>query len=238
MTELSEFIESAREKHKFIQSVVQQYFGNGLPTGVEGSRCRMISEKLKKLKTSDDHSAERLLKQIQSLRKEYENTLKNSELVKQEIDTEHELACALEKRKTKKSKCIATTLLIFGTVGATIVGQPHMGAAAGMLVRRRVSKACRTRTKKEEKRHESALQAHYSTEEKMIVTMEELGSIKFLIDKVVNEIDSLLRSTEVAINTGEVDYAMKTFKNKMETFLKQIDDLDTEAGKYIVNLEN
>lgn len=231
MTELSKFVESARESHTFIQSVVQQYFDNGMATGIGGSRCRMIVEKLKKLKTSDDHSAERLLEHIESLRKKHENMLENLELAKDEIETEHEHACALVKCKTKKDKRTATTLLICGTLAATMVGHPHMGAAAAMIARRQVSKACSSRATAEEQRHENALEAHNSREGKMIVAIEELGSIKFLIDKVVNEIDSILRIVEGAINNGEVDFAMKTIKNKTETFWKQIDELDTEAGK-------
>ncbi|XP_004291997.1 PREDICTED: UPF0496 protein At4g34320-like [Fragaria vesca subsp. vesca] len=62
-------------------------------------------------------------------------------------------------------------------------------------------------------------------------SITELGNIKFRINQVVNEIDSLLAKTNTAVKMSDVDFLMKDMKQKLEQFMKKIDDLDAEAVK-------
>ncbi|KAL6213543.1 hypothetical protein ACLB2K_012990 [Fragaria x ananassa] len=62
-------------------------------------------------------------------------------------------------------------------------------------------------------------------------SITELGNIKFRINQVVNEIDSLLAKTNTAVKMSDVDFLMKDMKQKLEQFMKKIDDLDAEAMK-------
>ncbi|KAL6140252.1 hypothetical protein ACLB2K_058558 [Fragaria x ananassa] len=62
-------------------------------------------------------------------------------------------------------------------------------------------------------------------------SISELGNIKFRINQVVNEIDSLLAKTNTAVKMSDVEFLMKDMKQKLEQFMKKIDDLDAEAVK-------
>lgn len=62
-------------------------------------------------------------------------------------------------------------------------------------------------------------------------TIVELGTIKIQINLVVNEIDSLLAKANTAVKMSDVDFLMKDMKQKLEMFMKKIDDLDAEAVK-------
>ncbi|KAM5548989.1 UPF0496 protein [Rosa sericea] len=62
-------------------------------------------------------------------------------------------------------------------------------------------------------------------------SITELGNIKFRINQVVNEIDSLLAKTNTAVKMSDIDFLMKDMKQKLEMFMKKIDDLDAEAVK-------
>ncbi|PRQ23547.1 hypothetical protein RchiOBHm_Chr6g0262571 [Rosa chinensis] len=62
-------------------------------------------------------------------------------------------------------------------------------------------------------------------------SIAELGDIKFHINQVVNEIDSLLAKTNTAVKMSDIDFLMKDMKQKLEMFMKKIDDLDAEAVK-------
>ncbi|XP_024196734.1 UPF0496 protein At4g34320 [Rosa chinensis] len=230
---LDKFLKSARNNHFEIEQVIQQCEMETDPEG--GNKYVRISRKLKSLKASAHHydSANRLLEKIQSLQ------AKNQGLI-DKLKIEYEKLA--NKRKSVRAWKKAVNMIFITTVAAQVISAVAVLAMANPAA----SAAIAVTIAPVIGGHQWALGllAEYEkslNDDKVILQtmhdasvfcIKELGDVKFLIDKVVNEIDAVLFHdchADSAMEEGQVENAIKNIKSKLDMFLKKIEILEEKG---------
>ncbi|KAI5314312.1 hypothetical protein L3X38_043488 [Prunus dulcis] len=233
-SELHRFLKAARNTHSYIEYVTQECFA--METAMGTRHYVRISKRLKSLSASGDvygnySSAERLLEKVERLRKQQEQMLEKLRVQNEKLEKKESSAHTWRKVTIILFVVAVAGLLISMIVTAALAipaVAPALGAAFVPMLASAdwitnlfgtFEIAC-----KDQQGENVFMQAGTR------VSIKELGDIKFLIDRVVNEIDSLLFAPSSTIKE-QIDFTMKDIKLKLETFMREIETLQEEANK-------
>ncbi|XP_021803161.1 UPF0496 protein 1-like [Prunus avium] len=233
-SELDRFLKEARNTQSYIEYVTRECFEKESTMGT--SHYKMISKRLKNLKASVDvsgqySSAGRLLEKVVCLRRQQEQMLEKLKVQNEKLGKKESRARAWRK--------LTMMLFVMAVVGLTALSIPAAGPALGAAVVPMLAGGDWITKWFEE--YETAfkdqLEENVAMQAGARVSIKELGDIKFLIDRVVNEIDSLLFAPNSTIEE-QVDFTMKDIKLKLETFMSEIKTLQDEANKCTSEIRN
>ncbi|KAL6132172.1 hypothetical protein ACLB2K_070555 [Fragaria x ananassa] len=230
---LDKFLKSARKNHFEIDQVIQQCeMETADPKG--GNKYLRISEKLKSLKATAHHydSADKLIQKIESLQAKHQGLIDKLKL---------EYVKLGKKQKNVRAWKKAVNMIFITTVAAQFItaaaalamANPVVAAAiadsiAPVIAGRHWALGLITEYEKSMEVNHKMLE---KTRDATVFCIKELGDVKFLIDKVVNEIDAILFH-DCYIGSAieqQVENAIKSIKSKLDMFLKKIEELEKKG---------
>ncbi|KAK9942385.1 hypothetical protein M0R45_008054 [Rubus argutus] len=225
---LDQFLKSARKSHFEIEQVVQLCEIETDPAG--GNMYARISEKLKSLKADAHHyvSANDLLQKIQTLQLHHREFLKKLILTYMKLGKKERSARAWRKAVNMIFITAVAAECVTAAVALAVGCAPAVTAISATIAPTMAGRVWAfDLINQYEKRLENEKDILHTMYDASVFAIKELGDVKFLIDKVVKEIDTFLfRPAPNSAIEGQVETAIKNIKTQLDEFLKKIEDLE------------
>ncbi|CAB4290253.1 unnamed protein product [Prunus armeniaca] len=233
-SELDRFLKQARNTHSYIEYVTRECFEKETAMGT--SQYKMTSKRLKNLRASEDvsgqySSAGRLLEKVVCLRRQQEQMLEKLKVQNEKLGKKESRARSWRKL-TMMLFIMAVVGLLISIIVTAALAIPSVAPALGAAIVPMLAGGdwITNWFGKYETAFKDQQEENVAMQAGARVSIKELGDIKFLIDRVVNEIDSLLFAPNSTIEE-QIDFTMKDIKLKLETFMREIETLQEEANK-------
>ncbi|XP_024164058.1 UPF0496 protein 1 [Rosa chinensis] len=236
LSEIENFLLLARNSHSYTAKVIQQYFE--IPNGMSGAEFYgKIVDNFKKLRGSDnifDHSAKNLLKKAESLKSQHEEMLRNWQA---------EISKLSKKEKRAKLWKNVVNMIFVGAVVGLVIAQIVTAVIAAPAVAEAISSAIVpiamaghwtvSLFEESERAFKNLQELNEERCKETRIAIKELGDIKFSINGVINQINSVMYNPGSEMDREQLDFTMKEIKSKLGAFLNKVEDLEKDVEKTI-----
>ncbi|KAM1106174.1 hypothetical protein ACFX13_003117 [Malus domestica] len=227
-TALDKCLKRARDSQLLILVALQQFEEE---TEMGGSRYTRTLEELKNFKTIGDPFTEEFFQIFQSVYKQQISMLEKLQLRKNKLDKK--LKGINAWRKVTNMIFVATfaAVLICSVVAAAMAAPPVAAAlaAASSIPIGSMGKWIDSLWKNYELALRGQREVLSSMQVGTYVAIKDLDNIRVLIDRLEIDIESILHNASFAIEEDAVKVAIEDIKKKLGVFMKNVEDLGTQA---------
>lgn len=230
---LDKCLKRAREKQVIVKSAIT-YFEEEAQNGVEGTTYLKTLQELKSFKDAGDPFTEEFYSLFLSVHKQQVSMLKKLQIRKQKLDKKLKSLKTLRRVSNCIFVAVFVSVLIFSVVAAAVAAPPVITALAGALAVPigSVGKWCNSLFKGYEKSLKGQREVISSMQVGTCITLKDLENIRFCIEKLEIEMESLLQNAEFALkNEDAIKLAIDEIKKNIETFSDIIESLSEQADK-------
>ncbi|KAK4262209.1 hypothetical protein QN277_027793 [Acacia crassicarpa] len=231
--ELHKCLRRARDSQFIIKSALSD-FGVGVESGVEGGRFVKTLQQLKKFTDAGDPFTKEFYLLFESVYSKQVSMLEKLQARKRKLDKKLKSLKIWRRVSNAIFLTAFVSVLIFSVVAVAIAAPPFVTALAGALAVPigSVGKWCNSLFQKYEKALKSQREVVSTMEFRTYITLQDLDSIRSLVNQLEIKIESMLHHADFALKDEDaVELAMDEIKKQMEHFSQSIDTLNEHADR-------
>ncbi|XP_048424817.1 UPF0496 protein At4g34320-like [Pyrus x bretschneideri] len=227
-TALDKCLKRARDSQLLILVALQQFEEE---TEMGGSRYTRTLEELKNFKAIGDPFTEEFFQIFQSVYKQQISMLEKLQLRKNKLDKKLKGINAWRKVTSMIFVATFAAVLICSVVAAAMAAPPVAAAlaAASSIPIGSTGKWIDSLWKNYELALRGQREVLSSMQVGTYVAIKDLDNIRVLIDRLEIDIESILHNASFAIEEDAVKVAIEEIKKKLGVFMKNVEDLGTQA---------
>ncbi|XP_068325160.1 UPF0496 protein At4g34320-like [Pyrus communis] len=227
-TALDKCLKRARDSQLLILVALQQFEEE---TEMGGSRYTRTLEELKNFKAIGDPFTEEFFQIFQSVYKQQISMLEKLQLRKNKLDKKLKGINAWRKVTSMIFVATFAAVLICSVVAAAMAAPPVAAAlaAASSIPIGSTGKWIDSLWKNYELAVRGQREVLSSMQVGTYVAIKDLDNIRVLIDRLEIDIESILHNASFAIEEDAVKVAIEEIKKKLGVFMKNVEDLGTQA---------
>ncbi|GLT58149.1 hypothetical protein SLA2020_310690 [Shorea laevis] len=227
-TALEKCLKRARDSQLLILVALQQFEEE---KEIGGSRYVRTLEELKNFKAAGDPFTEEFFQIFQSVYKQQILMLEKLQFRKNKLDKKLKYIHAWRKVSNMIFVASFAALLICSVVAAAMAAPPVAAAlaAATSIPVGSMGKWIDSLWKNYENALKGQKEMISSMQAGTYVAIKDLDSIRVLIDRLEIDIEAMLQTADFAIEEEAVKVGIEEIKKKLGVFMKNVDDLGTQA---------
>ncbi|XP_028763962.1 UPF0496 protein At2g18630-like [Neltuma alba] len=231
--ELHQCLRRARDNQVIIKSALNHFAVEG-ENGVEGARYVETLQQLKKFTDAGDPFTQEFYLLFESVYAKQVSMLEKLQARKRKLDKKLKSLKAWRRVANAIFLTAFVSVLIFSVVAAVVVAPPIVAALAGALTVPigSVGKWCNSLFQGYEKAVKSQREVLSSMEFRTYITLQDLDSIRSLVNKLEIKIGSMLHNADFALKDEDaMELALDEIKKQMEHFSESIETLNEHADR-------
>ncbi|KAK4437797.1 hypothetical protein Salat_0113700 [Sesamum alatum] len=227
---LEKCLKSARDRQLLIHVALQQFDEEDGAEGNDGRYLKTLEE-LKNFRDAGDPFTEEFFQIFQSVYRQQMLMLEKLQSRKNKLDKKLKYIHAWRKVSSIIFAATFAAVLICSVVAAAMAAPPVAAAlaAATSIPLGSMGRWIDSLLKNYENAVKGQKEIINCMNVDTYVTIKDLDSIRVLIDRLEIEIESLLQSTDFAINEEAVKVAVTEIRKKLVVFVKNIEELGAQA---------
>lgn len=234
-TALETSLKRAQNSQLIIQFAIKQFEEEvEMQDGAVENKFVKTLEGLQKFTAAGNPFTPQFFALFQSVSEQQVSMLKKLQSRKKELDKKMKSTKAWKKVSNVLFVSVFVSVLIISVVAAAVAAPPVLTALAGAMAvpAGSVGKWCNTLWNRYEKALKEQKELVTSMQVATFVTINDMDSIRVLVNKLQMGIQSLLDNADFAIREEDaVKLVIDEIKKKMAVFMEIIEDLAARAGK-------
>ncbi|KAG6766859.1 hypothetical protein POTOM_028035 [Populus tomentosa] len=234
-TALESSLKRAQSSQLIIQFAIKQFEEEvAMQDGAVENKFVKTLEGLQKFTAAGDPFTPQFFALFQSVSEQQVSMLKKLQSRKKKLDKKMKSTKAWKKVSNVLFVSVFVSVLIISVVAAAVAAPPVLTALAGAMAvpAGSVGKWCNTLWNRYEKALKEQKELVTSMQVATFVTINDMGSIRVLVNKLQMGIQSLLDNADFAIREEDaVKLVIDEIKKKMAVFMEIIEELAAHADK-------